>query len=277
MALSLHGHESSELLRRIERVRRGDERRGEGVETILRVGEEEGGELDVSNDFSLTLVDDGQRVDQAVSEHLSDTEASVLLVRGGTESEGHGGEALVDLGHQGTSSLHLQVVGSIGRALVDGSAALTFASLSVTSGHDNINRVDLVLLKLELLNLLISIGLVQNDLAAINDEALKLVSQNSLDRRALEDLGDLGDGGSDFSVGSSGADQAMSDLSSVVSSANNISGTTSSSLLSAGTNNDGVGGLRDETINLDSQITVFFKKRQENIIKRYVSNEESIS
>lgn len=228
----------------------------------MGVGEEEGGKLDVSNDFAFAFVDDGQGVNQVVGEHLSDTEASVLLVRGGTEGEGHGGEALVNFSHQGTSGLHLQVVGSIGRALVDGSTGLTFASLSVSSGHDNVDAVNLVNVKLELIDLLISVGLVQNNLRSIDDETLKLMSQDTLDRRALEDLGDLGDGGGDLSVGASRADETVGDLGGVVGGANNISGTASSGLFSASSNDDGSGGLRDETINLDSQIAVLQKKKE---------------
>lgn len=106
----------------------------------------------------------------------------------------------------------------------------------------------------ELIDLLLRVSLVQDNLAAINDEALKLVRQDSLNRRALEDLSDLGDSGGDLSVGSSDADQAVGDLSSVVGSADNISGTTSGGGLGGGSNDDGGGGLRDETVDLDSQI-----------------------
>lgn len=256
LTLGLQGHVGGKLGVGVDGVLGGDEGGSEGVEAILGAGEEEGGELDLGDDFSLTLVDDGQRVNQVVGEHLSDTEASVLLVRGGTEGEGHGGEALVDLGHEGARGLHLEVVGSIGRALEDGGTCLSFTGLSVSGRHDNIDTVDLVGLEGELLGLLISISLVNDNLAAINDETLKLVRQDSLDGGNLEGLGNLGDRGGDLSVGSSNADQAVSNLGSVVSGADNISSAASGGGLGRGSNNDGGGGLRNESVDLDSQVTV---------------------
>jgi len=81
------------------------------------------------------------------------------------------------------------------------------------------------------------------------------VSQYSLDWVAFEDLGDLGEGGGDFVVGASRADQTVSNLGSIVRSANHVCGTTSGRVLGRSANEDSGGGLRDEAVNLNAQIT----------------------
>lgn len=171
-----------------------DERRGRSSrETSGRVGKNKSGELDLSDVFAVLLVQNGVADNQIVVDQLNDTELGLVLHTESAEVEGHALILLGNLAENSAGVLGLEVVVLVQLTLEDGGTSLTLGGLTLTSGHDDINGVNLVDLKGGILDLLVNIGALDDGLVTIDDVALELVAQNTLERLALENLGNLAD------------------------------------------------------------------------------------
>jgi len=234
-----------------------NERRGRGSrEASGGVGENKGGELDLGDELTILLVQDGVADNQIVVDQLDDTELGLVLHTEGTKVEGHALVLLGDLAENRAGVLGLEVVVLVQLTLEDGGTSLTLRSLTLTSGHNDINGVNLIDLEGGILNLLVNIGALDNGLVTIDDVALELVAQNTLERLALEHLGNLTDDLGTLLVGVSWADEAVNALSGEVSSADGISGATGGGNLGALTADDGVSNLNDEAVDVNTEVNL---------------------
>jgi hypothetical protein len=80
------------------------------------------------------------------------------------------------------------------------------------------------------------------------------VRQNTFNGLAVEDFSDFLNNVRNVLVGLAGADQSQSAFESEVSGANNVSGATSEDVLGGLSSNDSVCALRNETVNVNTEI-----------------------
>jgi hypothetical protein len=107
------------------------------------------------------------------------------------QSERQGGKSLVSFGQQSTRALHLETVGLVNSALVDGGSGFTFTGLAFTSAHNNIQTVDFILFEVECVDLVLEVRLVEDDLVGVDNVTLHLVRQNTFNGLAVEDFSDF--------------------------------------------------------------------------------------
>mmetsp|Transcript_34523 Transcript_34523/g.103163 ORF Transcript_34523/g.103163 Transcript_34523/m.103163 type:complete len:209 (+) Transcript_34523:464-1090(+) len=182
---------------------------------------------------------------------LRDTNTSHLLVLNGAEGEGQRGKAAVDLGDELPCLLRLQVVARLHSSLVDCVPQLGLSTPALAGGHDDVNAVDLVHLKLKLINLLLR-GLAGNDdPVAIHDVLLQLVGEHALHWLAIELRGHLGKGLRHSGVGLPHLHQSHSCLGSVPSCHDDVRAFV---LHGVAANHDSVGCRGNETVDVASHV-----------------------
>eukprot|EP00438_Fugacium_kawagutii_P007504 Skav228324 [mRNA] locus=scaffold4117:223904:224329:- [translate_table: standard] len=131
---------------------------------------------------------------------LGDTHSCHLLIFNCSQSEGQDRKAFLHFRDELPGLLCLQAVHVLHSSLVDGVSDLRLLAFAFTGGHDNVNAIDLVQLKLEFLHLLLS-GLCANDGAvSINHVLLELMRKNTLHGFHLEVFSNLGKRFSDLGV-----------------------------------------------------------------------------
>jgi len=104
-------------------------------------GQHSDGRLEVSDEISVLLDQDGELVQQLVVNTFPNTNLGTNNVTEGTQGERKGGESLVGLSEESTGLLDLETVGVLELSLVDGAAMLSELGLTFTCGDVNI-KVD---------------------------------------------------------------------------------------------------------------------------------------
>lgn len=107
------------------------------------------------------------------------------------QSVRQGPKSLVSFGQQSARALHLETVGLVNSALVDGGSGFTLAGLAFTSAHNNVQAVDFVLFEVDDVDLVLEVRLVDDDLVGVDNVTLHLVRQNTFNGLAVEDFSDL--------------------------------------------------------------------------------------
>lgn len=155
-----------------------------------------------------------------------------------------------------TRCLQFQQVVLLG-FLVDGNLGVQFLAEALAGTDQHIHGVHFVLFELALfVFLLLGDGRVLDDgLLAVDLELLQLVAEHALDRFAFELGGNLLHGIRHRVVAGSVLHQSQGGLAGVVSREDNVRRTALRLVLQLGTDHDRVGGHRNETVDVRSQVT----------------------
>ena len=167
-----------DLVLTIETSGKGDLARENGCAS----GQNSNSCLEMSDELTDLLGKNGIASEEIVIKALLDTNLSTYGVLEGTDGEGKGWEALVNLSEESAGLLELQVVLSIEFTFVDGCAELALLGLTLTGGHINVKSNDIAGGEFKLLNTLLGCLFIDDDIVTVDKVLLELVRQNALKR-----------------------------------------------------------------------------------------------
>lgn len=215
------------------------------------------GGLELSDEFSFSLREDGVGHEHVVVDALADTDLGSNLVLHGTDGERQGGESFVDLNKEFARALHLQVVDLVELALINGAARGVLAGLSLASRHEHVEADDVARGELPLGNLLGARGLVDDNLVTVDNVPLHFVREDALNGVALELLSNFLDDLSNGVVSGSLGNLALGGLESVPSGKDDIGLAASDGTIS---NDHGRGGVGSIAVNVGTADTTIDQK-----------------
>lgn len=133
------------------------------------------GGLELGNQLTSLLGQDGVASHQVVIDTFLNSDLGTDGILKSADGEGKGGEALVDLSKESSGLLELKVVLSVELSLEDGGTELALLGLAFTSRDVDVEADNIAWGELELLNLLVSSLLVNDDIVSIDEVLLDLV------------------------------------------------------------------------------------------------------
>ena len=181
------------------------------------------GGLELRHKFSFSLLVDWVGNQHIVVEALTHTNLGRSLVSHCADWEGQGRESLVDFDEESARTFHFEVIDLLELAFKDGATSFILTRLSLSTGHVDIEANDVTRGELELRNLLVRPGPVDDDIVTIDDMSLDLVGKDTFDSVALELLSHLLNYCGHFVVGGSQGNFALSSLEGVPCGQNDIS------------------------------------------------------
>lgn len=155
-----------------------------------------------------------------------------------------------------SSSLQFQTVLSFEGSLEDGGSEFGFLSFTFTSRDKDIQTEDLVKTKFEFFNLLVIVLLVVDDTVVTIDQVLlHFMRQNTFKGVTFIRGGDLFDNIGNVVIFISGSQDSKRGLEGIESGKDSISTLSFGTLGTVLTNDNSVGSLTNETINMGTTIT----------------------
>jgi len=227
----------------------------EGVasgENLNALGQDGDGAHLLGDQGALFVAEDGEVLDEVVSEALSHTSSGTGGVLKLSDREGHGGESLVHFREESSGTLHLEHVLLVELTLEDGASSLVFLGDTFATGNVNVESDDISSLEGPLVNLL-SRGLFLDDSFVRVDAVLEdLVGEDGLNGVNLESLTNARNSSSHVHVGVADTDSTLgSELGGVAGNSDII--LNSRNLVGLGGADDaGLGGVRSPAINVAS-------------------------
>lgn len=192
---------------------------------------------------------------------LTDTDLGGGLVLHGADRERQGRESFVHFDEECASALHLEVVNLLKFALVNSAAGVVLLGLTFARGDEDVEADHIAGLELELLDALGGGSSVDDDIVAVDNVSLHFVREDTFDSVALELLANLLNDFSDFGVGCSDSNFALSSLEGVPCGQNNVS---LASTDGTSSDYDSRGGVRGISIEVGTAHAIVKVKRRSN-------------
>lgn len=208
------------------------------------------GRLELGDEFTSGLGEDGVGLEELMLNALLDTNLGADGILETADGERHGGELLVDLGEESTGVLALKRVLHIELSLVHSCADGSSLGDTGAGGGIDVEADNVTGSKLPVSGLLIGDVLVHDAITTINHVALVLVGKNTVEGLAAELLAHGLNLGRELGVLETGLHGLGDGHEGVVSGENNVS----SSILGGTTNDNGVGSDGGVAIEMGTDI-----------------------
>ena len=203
------------------------------------------GGLELRHKFSFSLLVDWVGNQHIVVEALTHTNLGRSLVIHCADWERQGRESLVDFDEESARTFHFEVIDLLELAFKDGATSFVLTRLTLATGYIDIEANYVTGGELELSDLLVRLGSVNDDIVAIDDVSLDLVGKDTFDSIALELLSHLLNYCSHLCVGSSQGNFALSSLESIPCGQDHVGLAACDCAI---TNNDSCGSIRSVAI-----------------------------
>jgi len=171
-----------------------------------------------------------------------------------SEGESHSGVLFDGFSIESSGGLQFQSVGSFDGSLVDGGSVFSILSLSFTGGDIDIEGIDFMDLEFVFLDFLVISGLVDNGGVSIKQVLFKFVGEDTFKWGTLVSFSSLSDDISNIVVSISWLNSSQRSLDSIIGSEDDISFSAFNGLASG--DNDSVGNLGNETVNVDTEVNL---------------------
>lgn len=215
-----------------------------------RVRLDNNGRLELGNEFTNGLSEDGVGLDELMINALLDTNLSAEGILEATDGERHGGELLVDLGEELTSVLALKRVLHFDLSLVHSRAESSSLGDTSAGGGIDIEADNVSSSELPILGLLIRDVLVHDAVTTVGHVALVLVREDTVEGLAAVLLAHGLNLGSELGVLDTGLHGLGDGHEGIVAGENDVG----SSVLGGTTNDNGVGSDGGVAIEMSTDI-----------------------